>query len=181
MQMLNWLKARLVFYPTLVWNMMLGRWLNVRNWWDRIDTYVVLGAFPFARGVAKLAQEGVRGVVNTCEEYEGPIEEYQQHSIEQLRMPTVDFTHPSFDDVCRAVEFIDQNVGEGKSVYIHCKAGRARSATVAICWLMKAKQISADEAQCWLTEKRPHVNKRLTQRPVVQRFEKDFVTSDRAN
>ena len=175
MRSLNWLKARIVFYPTLLWNMMLGRWLKTRNWWDRIDTHVVLGAFPFARDVPDLADEGVKAVVNTCEEYGGPVSQYQKFGIEQMRMPTIDFTHPEYGDVCRTVDFIEENVNAGKSVYIHCKAGRGRSATVAICWLMKSKQISAEEAQRWLTEKRSHVNQHLTSRPVVQEFEKAFV------
>jgi len=175
MRLLYWLKARIVFYPTLAWNMLLGRWLKVRNWWDQVDDHIILGAFPFARDVPKMAQAGVRAVVNTCEEYGGPVEAYQKYEIEQMRMPTVDFTHPSFEDVCRAVEFIDHHVEAGESVYIHCKAGRARSATVAICWLMKEKQISAAEAQAWLIEKRPHVNHRLTERPVVKQFESEFV------
>lgn len=178
MRFLNWFTARVVFYPTLLWNMILGRWLNKRNWWDRIDTHVVLGAFPFARDVPSLANEGIEAVVNTCEEYAGPISQYKKFNIGQFRMPTIDFTHPSYQDVCRAVDFIDQNVNAGKSVYIHCKAGRGRSATVAICWLMKAKQISAAEAQRWLSEKRPHVNQDLTSRPVVRQFEKAFVRSE---
>lgn len=157
---------------------MMGRWFKKRNWWDRIDTHVVLGAFPFASDVPKLADEGVEAVVNTCEEYTGPISQYTNHNIEQLWVPTIDFTHPSFQDVCRAVEFIDRNVNAGMSVYIHCKAGRGRSATVAICWLMKAKQINAAEAQRWLTEKRPHINQHLTDRPVVQEFERAFVETD---
>jgi atypical dual specificity phosphatase len=103
------------------------------------------------------------------------VSQYQHHQIEQMWMPTIDYTHPSYGDVCRAVEFIDQNVTDGKSVYIHCKAGRGRSATVAICWLMKAKQISAAEAQAWLNSKRPFVNQHLPSRPVVQQFEKAFV------
>lgn len=176
MSTLNWLKARIVFYPTLVWNMLLGRWLKTRNWWDKIDAHVVLGAFPFGRDVPKMAACGIRAVVNTCEEYGGPVDQYAKFEIEQMRMPTIDFTHPSFEDVCRAVDFIDANVDQGKTVYIHCKAGRGRSATVAICWLMKAKQIGVADAQKWLTEKRPHVNQHLGSRLVVQRFEKEFVS-----
>ena len=175
--MFHWLNARLVFYPTLFWNMLLGRWLKVRNWWDQVDEHIVLGAFPFARDVPKKASEGIRAVDNTCEEYAGPVEAYQKHGIEQMRMPTVDFTHPSFEDVCRAVQFIDRHVEAGNSVYIHCKAGRARSATVAICWLMKAKQINAEKAQAWLTSKRPHINQQLPSRPVVQQFQREFVKS----
>ena len=175
MQALNWLTARTIFYPTLAWNMLLGRWLKIRNWWDPIDDLVIVGAFPFARDVQGLAQAGIGAVVNTCEEYPGPVDAYKKYDIEQFWMPTIDFTHPAFNDVCKAVEFIDSNVAVGKKVYIHCKAGRGRSATVAICWLMKAKQITAAEAQKWLSEKRPHINQHLTERPVVQRFEKEFV------
>lgn len=172
---LNWLKARIVFGPTLAWNYLLGRIIKVRNWWDPVDERVILGAFPFPSDVPRLSALGVRGVVNTCEEYGGPVKQYERFGIEQFRMPTIDFTHPEFDDVCNAVKFIDSKIADDEKVYIHCKAGRGRSATVAICWLMKAKQISAAEAQRWLDEKRPHVNHHLPDRPVVKRFEREFV------
>lgn len=174
---MRWLYARTIFYPTLGWNMLLGRYLKVRNWYDFISPKVIVGAFPFASDVKELHQLGVRAVVNTCEEYEGPKAQYDQFQIEQFRMPTIDFTHPSFQDVCRAVEFIEQHATKGHVTYVHCKAGRARSATVAICWLMKTEQISAAAAQRWLLEKRAHINPRLTSRPVVQQFEQAFVNS----
>lgn len=170
--------ARTTFYPTLGWNMLLGRWLKVRNWYDFVAPEVIVGAFPFARDVKRMAGDGVLAVVNTCEEYTGPTNEYIEHGIEQFRMPTIDFTHPSFEDVCRAVEFVERHVAASNVVYIHCKAGRARSATVAICWLMKSQQISSVTAQRILLEKRPHINPRLTSRPVVQRFEKEFVSTE---
>ena len=157
---------------------MLGRWLKVCNWWDPVaGTEIVLGAMPFARDIAALAELGVGGVVNTCEEYPGPVEQYQQHGITQFRMPTIDFTHPKLDDVIRAVEFMDQQFEAGNKVYVHCKAGRARSATVAICWLIKNRNMTAEQGQQHLLECRPHVNSRLPQRPVVQKFEKRFGTA----
>jgi len=175
MQKLKWLKARAIFYPTLMWNMLLARVLKIRNWWDPVDDHVVVGAFPFPRDVSKMAAAGVRAVVNTCEEYPGPVDQYSQYDIVQMRMPTIDFTHPTYEDVCRAVEFVETHANRGETVYVHCKAGRARSATVAICWLIKSRQIPATEAQAWLTQKRPHVNQRLASRPVVQQFEQNFL------
>ncbi len=50
-----------VYYPTLAYNVLLGRILNVRPWWTRIDDDLILGALPFASDVAKLHAEGVRG------------------------------------------------------------------------------------------------------------------------
>ncbi len=162
--------ARTVFYPTLAWNYFLGRILKVRNWWDHIDPHVVVGAFPFAGDVKAMRDAGVRAVVNTCEEYCGPVAEYERYGIVQLHIPTTDFTHPSLDDVERAVEFVQEHVAKDEIVYIHCKAGRARSATIAICWLMKYRGLSMQEAQAKLLECRPHINPRLTERPVVQEF-----------
>ena len=151
--------------------MLLGRWLKVRNWWDEVDDDIVLGAFPFAGDVKRMAKIGVKAVVNTCEEYCGPVEEYDKHGIDQFRMPTVDFTHPSLEDVTAAVAFIESHVAQNHRVYIHCKAGRARSATVAICWLMKSRGINKEEGQRILNEARPHINQHLCSRPVVIEFE----------
>ena len=154
--------------------MLLGRILKVRNWWDSVGEHIVLGAYPFASDVAKLADLGVTGVVNTCIEYAGPIEQYQQHQIEQLRIPTTDFTHPTFGDVQQAVAFIDQQIELGGRVYVHCKAGRARSATVVACWLIKNKGMTAAEAQTHLSAARSHVNQHLAERGVVIEFEEKY-------
>lgn len=162
--------ARLVFYPTLAWNCMLGRTLKVRNWWDRVDDHVIVGAYPFRRDVSAMHKDGVQAVVNTCEEYAGPHEKYREFGIEQLRIPTTDFTHPRLEDVEKAVEFVQGHVQNARTVYIHCKAGRARSATVALCWLIKYRSMTALEAQDHLLKHRSHVNPKLTERPVVIEF-----------
>ena len=169
-QRLRRLYARGVFYPTLAWNYALARTFKVRRWWDRIDPHVIVGAYPFSRDIQGLYDEGVRAVVNTCEEYAGPVIEYTRLGIEQLRIPTTDFTHPRLEDVSTAVEFVQDHVNRGETVYIHCKAGRARSATVAICWLMKYRGMTMQQAQQALLQARPHINPRLTQRAVVQQF-----------
>lgn len=162
--------ATLVFYPTLAWNFSLARILRVRRWWDFVDDHVIVGAFPFARDVSAMHAAGVRAVVNTCEEYAGPTTQYETLGMEQFHMPTTDFTHPKLDDVCRAVAFIDRHVDASETVYIHCKAGRARSATVAMAWLISRYRLSPAEAQRRLLDRRPHINPRLTERPVIGQF-----------
>jgi atypical dual specificity phosphatase len=159
-----------LFYPTLGWNMLLGRTLQVRRWWDEIDRHVLMGAFPFARDVPRLAAAGVRGVVNTCREYAGPLAAYQAAGIRQLHIPTIDFHPPLLNDILQAVEFIDDHVARGEGVYVHCKAGRGRSATVVLCWLIKAKGMTPEEAQSHLLARRPHVHRRLHLRQVVREF-----------
>lgn len=164
------LRAEMLFVPTLGWNVLLGRVLKVRRWWDRIDESVVIGALPFPSDVKRLHRIGVRGIVNTCEEYSGPSRLYQNYGIRQLRIQTVDFTHPSLESVENAVNFIAEHSLRGESVYVHCKAGRARSATIVLCWLIHRHGLNPDDGQRLLLERRSHVNRRLVQRPVVQEF-----------
>ncbi|MEM9364353.1 MAG: phosphatidylglycerophosphatase and protein-tyrosine phosphatase 1 family protein [Planctomycetota bacterium] len=168
--MLDRVYAGAVFYPTWAWNLLLGRVLKIRPWWDFIDDQVILGARPLNRDVVTLRELGVRAVVNTCEEYVGPLELYGANKIEQLYIPTTDFTHPKLEDVIKAVAFVQAHAERGNVTYIHCKAGRARSATIAMCWLMAHRGMSADEAQQHLLSRRPHVNTKLTERPVVNEF-----------
>ncbi len=162
--------SRALFLPTFAWNYGLARILKRRRWWDPVTPDVVLGALPLRRDVAPLAQLGVRGVINMCREYRGPLGEYQRYGIEQLWLPTVDFNPPSLEDIERGVEFLDRITGQGGKVYVHCKAGRARSATVVLCWLVHSQNMTPEQAQQHLLSKRPHVNPRLLQRPVVQEY-----------
>ena len=99
--------ARLFFFPTLAWNLFSAKFRRDWRWWTRIDDHLLLGAFPFASTVPELAAEGVRAVVNTCEEYAGPTEAYEKAHIEQLRVPTVDYTPPTLEMVEQARSFED--------------------------------------------------------------------------
>ncbi len=164
------LAARLLFVPTLAWNVLLGRVLHVRRWWDEIDDHVVMGAFPFSFDVPKMKRAGIGAVVNTCEEYAGPVAAYRQAGIEQLRIPTVDFTAPSLENVEKSVAFMQRQIAQGHGVYVHCKAGRARSGTVVLCYLIAAKGMTPDQAQQRILERRSHAHPHLADRAVVQQF-----------
>ena len=164
---------RLIFYPTLAWNLFWVRGVGTWRWWSRVDEHVILGALPFASLVGKLRSLGVRAVVNTCEEYAGPEPEYESSGIHQMRFPTLDFTPPTLETVQQAVELIQSHVNRGETVYVHCKAGRGRSATVVLCWLIQARGMTPEQAQAHLQEKRPQVVKHLFRRQVVRQFYQD--------
>lgn len=51
--------ARVSFYPTLLYNVLMEK-ATARNWYDRIDENVILGALPFrsqANDVSTLGNE----------------------------------------------------------------------------------------------------------------------------
>ena len=173
MPAIHWLLARCLFYPSLGWNLLLCRLNPQRHWWDRVDDHVLVGAIPFRSDVPQLVAEGVRAIVNTCVEFSGLSDAYEAAGIEQLHIPTVDFTAPTLEDIERAVEFITRHARGQNSVYVHCKAGRGRSATVAVCWLI-ANGLSPKEAQNILQERRPHVVRTVHQRQVVKQFAEKY-------
>ena len=169
--------ARLLFLPTLAWNLLLNRVHRNWPWYSRVEDHVLIGALPFHATVAQLKDEGVAAVVNMCEEYAGPTGEYERLGIEQLRVLTVDFNHPSLQDVRRAVIFMQDHISAGRSVYVHCKAGRGRSATVVLCWLMDVKGMTPEEAQLFLSQKRPQVMRKLCNREVVREFYRGIIAN----
>ena len=167
---------RLIFIPTLLWNLFLGRLLKIRRWWDELDGEpIIRGALPFSRDVPHLLASGVTGVINMCIEYPGPKNTYAQSGVQQLHLPTVDFTPPDLDDIHRAIDFIEKHVEAGGKVYVHCKAGRGRSATVVLCWLMLRRQLTPEQAAAYLVKQRPHINKGLAERAVVQEFHRTLL------
>lgn len=158
----------MLFYPTLLWNLLLSKLCPSRHWWDRVDETVILGALPGERHIPGLVAEGVCAVVNACGECPGPTAAYDRVGITQLHLPIIDFTSPGVEEMKRVVAFIAEHSGWG-SVYVHCKAGRGRSATLVLGWLI-SRGLSPEEAQRLLSSKRPHVMPRLYQRRAVQQF-----------
>lgn len=162
--------TRCLFPPTLAYSLVRHRLSEEWRWWDHVDETVVLGALALPRWVRRLHEEGIRGVVNLCDEYRGPLRQYGSMGIVQLHLPTVDFTPPELHDVEAAIAFIEGYKGRGEKVYVHCKAGRGRSATVVLCWLVRELNITPAEAQAKLRAIRPRVHATLDQTEVVCRF-----------
>ncbi len=150
---------------------------------------MLLGALPSAQHVPLLHAEGVRAVVNTCDEYPGPTSAYAAHAITQLHVRTVDYTAPSMAHIEQAVEYMLAAAQRRQRVYgrvplcvcvpraltrvpVHCKAGRGRSATVVICYLMRRHGMLARDAQLLLLRVRPHVSRHLYRRAVVLAYER---------
>lgn len=152
--------ARALFYPTLLYNVVRNKIQSEFRWWDRVDEYVLLGAVPFPTDVPRLKALGVGGVVTLNESYETlvPSSLYHDHGIEHLLIPTRDYLFaPSHGDICQAVEFIHSNALCGKTTYVHCKAGRGRSTTIVLCYLVKHKQMTPEGAYKYVRSIRPRV------------------------
>ena len=164
---IRWLWAHAVYYPSRAWNnVMFSRGHYHR--WDRIAEHVWLGSVPSAPShVRDLHALGVRAVVNVCEEFYGLDLLYRELGIEQLHVPTVDFSTPASDDLKRAAAFVEKHVALNVGVYIHCKAGRGRSVAVALAWLILYKHMTPEQAFLTIQRARPHINTTVHLRPQI--------------
>ncbi|KAK4804808.1 hypothetical protein SAY86_004625 [Trapa natans] len=170
--------ARVLFYPTLLYNVVRNRIQPEFRWWDRVDEFILLGAVPFPGDVPCLKELGVHGVITLNEPYETlvPTALYHAYGIEHLVIPTRDYCFaPSLLNICQAVEFLHKNASCGQTTYVHCKAGRGRSTTVVICYLVKHRQMTPEAAYYYVKTIRPRVLLASSQWLAVQEFYHGYV------
>ncbi|KAK7386264.1 hypothetical protein VNO78_26375 [Psophocarpus tetragonolobus] len=165
--------ARALFYPTLLYNVVRNKIQAEFRWWDKVDEFILLGAVPFPIDVPRLKELGVRGVITLNESYETlvPTTLYYAHGIDHLVIPTRDYCFaPPLKDIQRAVDFIHENALSGHTTYVHCKAGRGRSTTIVICYLVHHKMMTPDAAYAYVKSIRPRVLLASSQWQAVQDY-----------
>ncbi|XP_044871429.1 phosphatidylglycerophosphatase and protein-tyrosine phosphatase 1 isoform X1 [Mauremys mutica] len=103
-------------------------------------------------------------------------QEWEAMGVEQLRLSTVDLTGvPTLENLQRGVKFVLKHRECGNSVYVHCKAGRSRSATMVAAYLIQLYQWSPQEAIEAIARVRPHILVRPRQVQVLERFHRNVI------
>ena len=115
-------------------------------WWNQIDEHLLLGALPIKeKGHLETIPTGA--VLTLLEAFEVDnrwpfttaisAEEWKDKGVETLRIGAVDIEGVKLEEIDQGVEFMRRQIAAGKTVYVHCKAGVGRSATVVACYLLK--------------------------------------------
>ena len=118
-------------------------------------------------------EEHIKGVVSMNETYElkyltHMADGWAAHGVSFLQLPTTDIFHaPCQEKLVEGVAFMrgiiteetENNLrnGHAPSVYVHCKAGRTRSATLVGCYLMAVNGWTPEQAVECMKRARPHV------------------------
>jgi len=61
----------------------------------------------------------------------------QGQKVYTFRHPVADLSVPSWPEMKRILDRIDENVNAGLPVYVHCWGGRGRTGVVVGCWLAR--------------------------------------------
>ncbi|GMP59601.1 hypothetical protein CsSME_00022823 [Camellia sinensis var. sinensis] len=98
--------ARILFYPTLLYNVFRNKIQAEFRWWDEIDQYLLLGAVPFPKDVPRLKQLGVGGVITLNEPYETLVSTslyHRMHLVVGLLTSTVKLGVEEAQPLCFAI------------------------------------------------------------------------------
>lgn len=149
------------------------------TWWSRIAPFnLYLGAIPLKNeghleGIHALGVTRVLSVVEDFEIEDGwfniPVkkEEWESLGIEMIQIKAADFLPLKLEEIETGVEYLASLLEAGETVYVHCKAGRGRSATIVICYLMKYHSLSFDEAYQFVYDFRPQINLNVEQQKAI--------------
>ena len=130
-----------------------------------------LGAMPNRAGLPfamsnwdRLRKLKIGAVLSVNEDWErklrGPSipyteRDYQREKISYLPITSKDHFPLDIPKLEQSADFIHENLKAGKRVYVHCRAGRGRSAMAVAAYLMKYRNLNAQQAMNFVKARRP--------------------------
>ena len=136
-------------------------------WWNEITERVFLGALPLRKHISDFKSLGIDSIVTMVEPFEQEdslvgrpvrLEHYISNGIKNKSFPSPDFRPISLKTLYEATLFLNDSVSAGGGAYVHCKAGRGRSAAVIMAYLLLFCGYSYDDAENLILSRRPHVD-----------------------
>lgn len=97
-------------------------------------------------------------------------EEWAVAGIIQCFGSTNDFAPPLLSVIDTCVAFLDEQIQQGKTTYVHCKAGRGRSTVIVLAYLMKHQDMTLDQAYDYVRQRRPHISLHSKQRHILVQY-----------
>lgn len=146
---------------------------NKLAWWHPINENLVLGAIPLKEHSEALRALGITATLTLLEEFERTSKFIDHQPIgETFAIEAPDFCGVAPEQIEQGVEWLRAKVGEGKKCYVHCKAGRGRSASIVVAYFLRYgipgnRTPSLQEAIAHVKARRPQINLNSRQRATI--------------
>jgi atypical dual specificity phosphatase len=142
-----------------------------RVWFSQITDQLWLGGAPiYRRDYAYFLQQDIAAVVNVRNEEEDETGFYDRHGITHVQCKVPDVTVPDERIITEAVDWIKEQVDDGRIVLVHCAKGRGRSATILAAYLMREEGMTFAEAKALMKSKRPLTKLESKHRRVLEKW-----------
>jgi protein-tyrosine phosphatase len=138
------------------------------DWFGRfgfaeVGDHLLVGAYPLdAQDIARVAGSGVDVVYNLVEDEEysegqrdAVTKALEAAGVQERRLPLVDYGGLAQAELDRAVNEVVEDLEAGRRVYLHCRAGWQRSATVAAGVIALREGIGIEDALGELRLRKP--------------------------
>ncbi|XP_046422696.1 dual specificity protein phosphatase 10 [Neodiprion pinetum] len=126
---------------------------------SRVLPFLYLGNGRDAADLQLLRALGATRVLNVTSQLPGY---HEERGITYRQIPASDSGHQNLKQYFEeAFDFIEEARKTGSSVLVHCQAGVSRSATIAIAYIMRHKQMSMVEAYKLVKMARPIISPNL--------------------
>lgn len=117
---------------------------HISKLWNVLPNKLYGMPAPKKEDLKDLSQAGIKSIVCLLEDNSN-IENYNESGFKNLWLPVPDDKAPTFEQIEKLVEFIDEQNKNNNPVAIHCQGGKGRTGTLIASYLI-AKGASFEEA-----------------------------------
>lgn len=113
---------------------------------------------PKKEDLQNLSKVGIKSIVCLLEDNSN-IQNYNENGFKSLWLPVADDKAPTFEQVKKLVEFIDEQNQNNNPVAIHCQGGKGRTGTLIASYLI-LKGASFEDAMSKIEANQPNAIKK---------------------
>ena len=118
--------------------------LHISKLWNVLPNKLYCMPAPEKKDLQNLSDKKIKSIVCLLEDNSN-IEDYNTNGFESLWLPVPDDKAPTFEQVEKLVEFVDEQIQKNNPVAIHCQGGKGRTGTLIASYLI-SKGTSYEEA-----------------------------------